>query len=514
MRSLSHFPLSLFACGLLAAPLAVASDATTLDAVVVTGGRASPPAPQTASRLGLSPRETPAVLDVLDQETLLARGVRTSIEAFNAAPGVSSANLPSAPGSLSMRGFTGGAIALLFDGVRQTAGPLVTREFDAWAFERIEVLKGPASVMYGEGALAGAVNLVPKKPRLEAPAFAGLASLGSFDARRVAIDANQPIGPHAGLRLVASAQRSDGHVDGAASEIAAGTLAFAWQPSDALRVDVAVDHLEDDYDTSTWGTPLVPRAFAREPSGLVSSADGRVIDRALRERNFNVEDGLQDSDTDWLRTRVEWRINDTWRLTNEASYYDGERRWRNAETYTFNAAREHFDRGSSRIEHDHQFWVERIALAADSRIGGLRNRFSVGAEYSVNDFTNIRQFGTATPVEWRTPVRGSFPSGAAAGTPTVFDSQVTVASLFFEDALNLSDRWLLVGGARYDRIELDRQINRRTPAAQTFGREYTPLSWRLGTVFDLGPTTQLYAQASRASAPVGSMLITPTAAAS
>lgn len=510
MRSLPQFPsLSLFACGLLASPLAGASDAaTTLDAVVVTGAKSvTAQSPATASRLGLTLRETPAVLDVLDQTAMLARGVRTSIEAFNATPGVVSANLASAPGSLSMRGFTGGAIALLFDGVRQTAGPIVTREFDAWGFERIEVLKGPASVMFGEGALAGAVNLVPKKPHLDAAAFAGLASIGSFDAARLAIDANQPLGPHAGLRLIASGQRSDGHIDGAASDIAAATLAFAWQPNDALRVDVAVDHLEDDYTTSTWGTPLLPLAVARQPTRLLASADGRVLDRALREVNFNVGDGVQDSDTDWLRTRVEWRINDTWRLTNEASYYDGERRWLNAETYTFNATRNALDRGSSRIEHDHQFWVERVALAADTRLGGLRNRFSVGAEFSVNDFTNIRQFGTATTVDLRALVRGSFPTGAEAGTPTVFDSEVKVASVFIEDALNLSDRWLLVGGARYERIELDRQINRRSPTPQRFGREYTPLSWRLGSVFDLSPTTQLYAQASSASAPVGSMLI-------
>ncbi len=62
----------------------------------------------------------------LDAAQLQERGARTSIEAINAAPGVLVANLASSPGMTAMRGFAGGAISLLYDGMRQTAGPLVT----------------------------------------------------------------------------------------------------------------------------------------------------------------------------------------------------------------------------------------------------------------------------------------------------------------------------------------------------------------------------------------------------
>ena len=129
-------------------------EAVTLDKVEVTGERVSAHAldakTQTGSRLALSARETPAAVEVLTQEDLQARGVRSTVEAFNAAAGVTTANLPSSPGVTSMRGFTGGAISLLFDGIRQTAGPLITRDFDVWSFDRIEILKGPASVLYAK----------------------------------------------------------------------------------------------------------------------------------------------------------------------------------------------------------------------------------------------------------------------------------------------------------------------------------------------------------------------------
>ncbi|MBX9401306.1 TonB-dependent receptor [Lysobacter sp. BMK333-48F3] len=513
--------------GLLAAGLALAGTATAqeaaggaaptlLDKVTVQGAAGLTPArdtpSSTASRLGLSPRETPAAIEVLDQELLQARGLRGSVEALNAAPGVLAGALPSAPGTTSMRGFSGGAIALLFDGARQTAAPLVTRDFDSWSFERIEVLKGPASVLYGEGALAGAINLVPKRAQLGERELQGQLAWGSFGSRRVGVDANLPLGERAALRAVASHRRSDGYVDDNASESTSASLSWRWRPHQDFEFEAALDHYQDEYDDAYWGTPLLPRALAREPSGLVRSADGRVLDRALRRRNYNVDNALQDARSDWLRTRADWRLGEGLHLVNEFSLYQARRRWWNSETYRYDALRQRLDRSTTRIEHDHDYWVERLALRGDGLWGERRNRATLGLEFSDGDFDVMRRFGTTTPVDPHAPARGSagFADLAAnfpgAGNRVDFDSTTRVASLFAEDALNLSPRWLLLGGLRYDRIELSRRIlDLNTGVRTRFQRSYSPLSWRLGTVFDLAAQTQLYAQYSAAVAPVGSL---------
>lgn len=466
----------------------------------------------TASRLGLSARETPAAIEVLTQAQIQARGLRGSVDVLNAAPGVLAGQLPSSPGSTSMRGFTGGAIALLYDGVRQTAAPLVTRDFDSWSFDRIEVLKGPASVLYGEGALAGAINRVPKRPNFDGRAFSMLAGWGSFGSQRYALDANVPLSDVFALRAIVSRRSSDGYVDDTASESTSATLAARWKPSDTLDVDIALDHYQDDFDTAYWGTPLIPAAIARDPSRLVRTGNGLVLDRALAERNYNVRNGLQDSHSDWLRTRVSWQIGDGLRLSNEFNYYDAHRRWMNSETYTYNARSRLLDRGTTRIEHDHQFWIERATLFSDGFIGSRRNRASVGVEFSDGDFFVMRRFGTATAVDPFAPQRGtvSFADNATnfpgAGNRVDFDSSTRVISVFAEDALTLTSRWLLLAGLRYDRIELERSIRDFNTGSRTrFERGYEPLSWRLGTVFDLAPKTQLYAQYSVAVAPVGSL---------
>lgn len=495
------------------------SDADTtphqLDKVTVSGAaeQAALDTPTaTASRLGLTPRETPAAVETLTAEAIEQRGLRGTVEALNAAPGVLAGQLPSSPGTSSMRGFSGGAISLLYDGVRQTAAPLVTRDFDSWGLERIEVLKGPASVLYGEGALAGAINLVPKRPNFDGDAFSALLGWGSFGSQRYALDANLPLDPTLALRLVASHRRSDGYVDDSASAATSASLSARWRPSDALEIDLALDHYQDDYDTSYWGTPLVPRALARDPSDLVRSGNGYVIDKALRDRNYNVTDGVQTADSDWLRTRVSWQIDDRLRFVNEASYYDATRRWLNSETYTFDAASGLLKRGTTRIEHEQRYWVERATLLSDTTLAGRRNRASAGVEFSSGDFDVPRRFGTTSAVDPYAPLRGRFPTGdeainfPGAGNRVDFDSTTRSASVFAEDALALTPRWLLLAGLRYDRIDLQRSVrDYNTGAITRFARDYDPFSWRLGTVFDLRPKTQLYVQYSEAVAPVGSL---------
>src|SRR5690606_15188516 len=131
--------------------------------------------------------------------------------------------------SVSMRGFGGNSVSLNYDGVHQPS-TMVTRNYDAFAFERIEVLKGPSSVLYGEGALGGSINLVPKKPELDRPAYQFMGQYGSRDTYRVAGDVNMPVGETVALRAVVSYAGSDGHVLRANKESLTANLGLTWRP--------------------------------------------------------------------------------------------------------------------------------------------------------------------------------------------------------------------------------------------------------------------------------------------
>jgi iron complex outermembrane recepter protein len=456
----------------------------------------------TGSRLGLTARETPAIVDILSERQIAEFGARTNVEALNRAPGVTSSLLATSPGAPTMRGFSGGAVGLLYDGMRVATPGIFSRASDSFMFERIEILKGPASVLYGEGALAGAINLVPKKATLGAHRTEALASYGSFDSVRLAGDVNLPLGERAAIRAVAAHGRSDGYVHDTNSEFLASSLSAILKPTHRLTLEFAADYSEDDYKTADLGTPLVPRAIARDPSAAATGPGDLVLDRALRKTNFNVTDAVLDSDTLWLRSRVRWEINDALTFTNEFGGYRSDRHFINAEIFSFNRASGLLDRSTGIVTHDIEYTIERPTLAGDVTIGGLRNRFAIGAEASSLSFATRRYFATTTAVDLFDPVRGTFPGGTSSLQPPNQKSGVDVAAVFFENAISLTSRWMVSGGARYDWIDLDRRIL-NSPA---FDREYSALSYRLGTVFDLAPKTQLFAQYSKAVAPIGNLL--------
>src|SRR5690606_10486784 len=124
------------------------------------------------SRLGITPLETPASVEMIDGELIRQRGDATIVEAITRATGLANDASPGDGGSsMSARGFVGhSSVMQLYDGTRLFVGAgTVTFPFDTWMAERIEVLRGPASVMYGQGAIGGVINVVPRKPSLEGP---------------------------------------------------------------------------------------------------------------------------------------------------------------------------------------------------------------------------------------------------------------------------------------------------------------------------------------------------------
>lgn len=494
----------------IAATPAFAQDDAARDAgtVVVTGQRQLEEAPDVTGRLGLTNRETPAIVDVVTQADFQNQGLRSAIEAMNAAPGVASGNLPGSIGSVSMRGFHR-AVNYLHDGVRMANSDVGIRNWDSWMFERIEVIKGPASVTSGEGALAGAINFVPRRAKLGSLSGEVLASYGSFDTARMAGDINVPIGSTLAVRGDLSWSRSSGWIDDTGSRTFAASGSVLFRPGDRFSLTVSLDYFEDRFSSAYFGTPVVSRAVARDPSSAVSGSAGLVLDKAMRRVNFDVSDGDVGSNTLWLRARGEYALSDQLKLVSDTSWYTSDRIWRDADEYTFNAATGLIDRSTTLITHDHQYWSQRLHLAFDGHVAGLRNRFTAGVEFGGTDFFTRRRFGTAPSADPFDPVRGGFPQDIAAnfGTRQDITAEIHSFALFAENALNLTPDWLVVGGIRYDHVKLDRHVaNVTSGAVQRYGQSYDPVSWRAGTVYSLTPKTQLFAQYSYAVTPLSGLL--------
>ena len=163
-----------------------------------------------ASRLGLSIKETPASVEVITQEVMEQRGARTFEEALRGGVGITAGGNPGGPSLTSTRGFTGGFVSYLFDGSRISTSGMSSRPQDTWNYERIEILKGPASVLYGEGAVGGVINFVTKRPDRNNPSKEAMLSYGSFGTVRAGVGLGMPVGEDSAIRIDYSRQQTNG----------------------------------------------------------------------------------------------------------------------------------------------------------------------------------------------------------------------------------------------------------------------------------------------------------------
>src|SRR5690606_11593881 len=143
-----------------------------------------------------------------------------------------------------------------------------------------------------------------------------LASTGSFDTQRLAGDLNMPVGERAALRTHASWSRSAGWIDDTDSRSLAASAALLLQPSERLTFTLSLDYFEDEFGTAYFGTPIVSRAVARDPSSVVSGSTGLVLDKAMRRVNFDLTDSDVSSDSTWLRARGEYQLSDTIKIVS------------------------------------------------------------------------------------------------------------------------------------------------------------------------------------------------------
>jgi iron complex outermembrane receptor protein len=469
-----------------------------------------------ATRLGLALRETPASVDILTQTTMQERGDRTVLDALRGAAGVSGGNPPSAPASLSMRGFNN--VLFLYDGIRSSAAGVTNRVEDTWNYERVEVLRGPASVLNGDTALGGIVNVVTRKPDRSVESREAMLSYGSHGSVRAAVGAGGAVGTQSAYRIDLSHNDNKlGTVPRAGEQIDHLTGALDLGRFGGVRVELSADYLKDN-NQGYFGTPLVPATYATEPTGVVRTADGRVIDRRIAGENYNVVDNDNSSETYWARLKLRGEFGSGWRWQNELALNRANRTFKNSESAVFTVPGA-ITRDQTVITHAQRYAFDRLDATHEGNIGGFANRFVIGAEYGTTGFDSQRRFSdgsaatrAALIVPALAPPASYFNHAAelSTGPGNRVDTSTSVdsAAFFAEDALKLGDRFTLVTGLRHDRTDLGRGIrDLNTGNVSDFETTLKATSLRVGGVYAIDPATTLYAQYTTATVPVSTLFL-------
>ena len=207
-----------------------------------------------STRLELSLRELPATLNVVTQEMMQERGANTAMDAIEVAGGtLANAGLGGQLPSYQTRGFTGNSI--MQDGIRQNSSVQSSRPLDTFLLDRVEVLKGPASLLAGEGGTAGTVNYVSKSPRPHL-GIDSLLSYGSFASRRVGLGITGPLGRNLMGRFDASYSNGGGYVPRSDQKLRAMASNLWWTPMRSVTVKLQGKYT-DDLIGAYYATPFI-----------------------------------------------------------------------------------------------------------------------------------------------------------------------------------------------------------------------------------------------------------------
>lgn len=464
------------------------------------------------SRLGLTPRETPATVTVVDRDMIELRGAVDTQEILKSVPGIMAASPPGSAGSVTYRGFGASSLTQMFNGITVQYDAIAARPVDSWIYDRVEVIGGPSTFLFGAGAVGGSINNITKLPVRSHNFVQARASYASYDTSQLALGVNQQLGDDEGvknyLRADVNRTNSNGYVDGNKRESWTTAVSLLTDITPSLSHTLALEYQNEDVERPYWGTPLL-----RPASGPIVG-DGKIAS-GTRFKNYNSSDGIYEQTVQWARSVLDFKFNDASAVRNTIYYYDALRDYRNVEVYKYNATNTAVVRSSPLLQrHDQEVIGDRVELTHKTELAGMKSDWAAGFDYNVNRQTRFPRsltlnVSTVNPYHFTTESFFSIP-GMVPGYNPDRTNRVETLAFFLENKTQLTSQLAVVTGLRHDNIDLAVKNYRAASATNPayFDRTYTPTTGRVGLIYDITPTANVYVQYSTAADPPAGILTT------
>jgi iron complex outermembrane recepter protein len=464
-----------------------------------------------SSRLGLPVVATPASVEVVTQQTMQDQGYRSSSEIAKGAVGVLDLDSSGAPASFSMRGFTFGAVNVLYNGISIGVAGDTTRVMDTVTFDQVEFLKGPSALMSGIMAIGGSVNYVGKQPTpgpIQSELDLAVDSVGSLRSHYGSGGSTGVAGLDYRVDVVGS--KINGFIDGDYRDLAQFATQFNYHVNSTLTAFVAIDY-KSDSGHAYWGTPLVPASFAGPfatggvvSGSMVNTFSGMTIgpvtvDGRALTTNYNVADNSTGAQELWLRSGFEWTPLKNVTVKDQVYYYQAARHWIDSETYAFDdgsvLAANTIDRDRFFVTHNQHVVGNNVDLLWDTRLFGLDNRLAAQLQVSGNWITFAEEgnpddypYDNVAVID---PVQGLY----GPMFPDIRDKELEDVALAFEDRLKLTPQFALIGGIRVDDWTLKSNgvdFDGSVPTGEPFLQVWKPVSYRAAFTYEPLPNLVFY----------------------
>ncbi len=380
--------------------------------------------------------EVPQSISVVTRAQMEAQNAQSVTEVLRYVPGVTVETYGVDPKGFDwvmLRGFNAQATSDYKDGLRQATSGYTLFRSEPYALDRIEVLRGPSSVLYGQGDAGGVINRVSKLPSAT-PHYEAELEYGSFQRKQAAVDLTGPATEDGtllyrviGVARDANTQFTYPNGDRISDDRLYLAPSLTWAPSAATRFTLLTEYLRDR-SGGTIGTVTV---------------NGKPTNLRNGDPNFNRYDQDQKS----IGYLFEHRFNDTLQVRQNLRYGRVDSILDNlllaglTPTGIARSARR-FDESMTALALDNQAQLE-------LRTGPLAHTLLLGLDFNRSSADVSRAMGPAPSLNPFDPVYG-----VDVPTPTIplanYLERTHQTGLYLQDQIRFDERWVLTLGGRYD----------------------------------------------------------------
>lgn len=431
---------------------ATSSDTLNMSAQTITGtveGEDSyvPRTSNSGSKTDTPLLEIPQSISVITRKQMDAQGAQTVTEALRYVPGVKVEAYGLDPKGfdwLYIRGFNAQATSDYLNGLRQQNNSYAYFRSEPYAFERIDVVRGPSSSLFGLGDAGGIINRVSKRPTAEHINEVELTGgnhdrkQGQFDVGGALDEQNQFLYRVVGLARDANTQAEydDGHELRDDRQYLAPS--FTWAPDEDTSLTLLADFLRDRNAGSIFDY----------------SVNGHTTGTLLGDHSYNHFD--QDQYT--LGYEFRHRFDDVWEFRQNARYGQVDLIFNNLLPQGVvggNVIRtaDRFDQHMNTFNLDNQ-------LQANFDTGPFKHTLLTGADYSWQDADIARWRKLGPSLNLNDPQYGQSVQRPTKDTSLPrqvidYDQNIEQVGGYVQDQIKYDDRWILTAGGRYDYVRND-----------------------------------------------------------
>ncbi|MEA5619312.1 TonB-dependent siderophore receptor [Cronbergia sp. UHCC 0137] len=438
--------------------------------------------------------DVPQAIQVIPQEVIKDQGVRSLGEVLKNTSSASSGRTSSQAPALTpvIRGFE--SRNLLRNGLRDDS---LRYSSEIGNVERVEVLKGPASVLFGQGDLGGVVNLVTKQP-LDTPYYALEYKVGEFGLHRSTLDFSGPLDQDGiAYRLNAAYQTAESFKK--------------FENSESFFIAPVV-RLISNKDTTLIASLeyLKYRSFETAPdlpaSGtVISNPNGRVSrDANLGEPSLSKSESLVTR----LGYQLDHRLNDIWKIKSELSTAFLDIPENTGVTPISNTATSDGLNADGRTIR--RFLIENPSsttsltfnnsLLGKFRTGNIEHSLLFGVEVATEQTKDRLDFRQLSAIDIFNPVYRPESVSSFAIPFGNTNTQKNSIGIYAQDQISLSKNIILVLGGRLDFA--NQNYEDLLSSAESYERSDTVFSPRVGLVYKPSENLSLYGSYSKSFTPV------------